>query len=126
MPKSEIDDIFASKAQAKPAIPSKEKKKKKKKKLIPLPEVNDAPPPTKKRPLPETIVDTSAAPVKRIKTQKAKSQPDSTNDSFADSRGRGSRKKTEEGWAVYKEDELGISNEGGDTPECPFDCTCCF
>ncbi|KAI0094716.1 hypothetical protein BDY19DRAFT_37973 [Irpex rosettiformis] len=33
---------------------------------------------------------------------------------------------TEEGFSIYKEDELGISQEGGDTPLCPFDCQCCF
>jgi hypothetical protein len=50
-------------------------------------------------------------------------------------------RRTEEGYAIYKEDELGINNEGGgqlaqlsfaltngrlaDTPLCPFDCNCC-
>jgi len=51
-------------------------------------------------------------------------------------------RKTEEGWNVYKEDELGITAHGGgklnllllfslfyplgpDTPLCPFDCQCC-
>jgi hypothetical protein len=32
---------------------------------------------------------------------------------------------TEEGWNVYTPDELNIGR-GKDTPECPFDCECCF
>ena len=32
---------------------------------------------------------------------------------------------TEEGWKVYTPEELNIGL-GGDTPECPFDCNCCF
>lgn len=37
-----------------------------------------------------------------------------------------SRKRTEEGYAVYTEDELGLGSKGGDTSLCPFDCDCCF
>lgn len=38
-----------------------------------------------------------------------------------------SRKRTEEGYAVYSEEELGLGKKGGgDTPQCPFDCNCCF
>jgi hypothetical protein len=37
------------------------------------------------------------------------------------------RKRTEEGYAIYGEDELGLGcSKGGDTPLCPFDCDCCF
>jgi hypothetical protein len=35
------------------------------------------------------------------------------------------RKRTEEGYAIYHEDELKM-NKGGDTDLCPFDCTCCY
>ncbi|KAL5492052.1 hypothetical protein ACEPAI_3499 [Sanghuangporus weigelae] len=45
---------------------------------------------------------------------------------FKDSRGSGPRKRTEEGFLVYKEDELGIRDGGGNTPLCPFDCDCSF
>ncbi|KAF7847852.1 hypothetical protein BT93_L2513 [Corymbia citriodora subsp. variegata] len=38
-----------------------------------------------------------------------------------------SRKKTADGLTIYTEDELGINKaDGGDTPLCPFDCSCCF
>lgn len=37
------------------------------------------------------------------------------------------RKKTNDGLAIYTEEELGISKaDAGDTPLCPFDCSCCF
>jgi hypothetical protein len=34
-------------------------------------------------------------------------------------------KRTEEGFFVFKEAELGIDPEAGGTPLCPFDCDCC-
>ncbi|KAI6153439.1 DUF1764-domain-containing protein [Pisolithus tinctorius] len=95
---SEIDEIFAAKPQA---TASKTKKKAKQS--------------SSKRSNPETVVDSSS-------TQR----PQHDDDRFKDSRGTGSRQKTEEGYNIYKEDELGIGNEGGDTPLCPFDCNCCM
>jgi len=47
-------------------------------------------------------------------------------DRFKDSRGTGPRRKTEEGFSIFKEAELGINPEAGGTPLCPFDCDCCF
>ncbi|XP_054784841.1 uncharacterized protein C6G9.01c-like [Prosopis cineraria] len=39
----------------------------------------------------------------------------------------GPRKTTEDGLAIYTEEELGINKaEAGTTPLCPFDCSCCF
>mmetsp|Transcript_37257 Transcript_37257/g.66693 ORF Transcript_37257/g.66693 Transcript_37257/m.66693 type:complete len:146 (-) Transcript_37257:154-591(-) len=35
------------------------------------------------------------------------------------------RKRTEEGYVIYHEDELRM-NKGGGTDLCPFDCTCCY
>uniref|UniRef100_A0A061RCL0 DUF1764-domain-containing protein n=1 Tax=Tetraselmis sp. GSL018 TaxID=582737 RepID=A0A061RCL0_9CHLO len=35
------------------------------------------------------------------------------------------RKRTEEGFPIYNEEELKL-NKGGDTDLCPFDCDCCF
>ncbi|KAF8642382.1 hypothetical protein AX16_009650 [Volvariella volvacea WC 439] len=93
-----------------------------------------------KRPAPVTVVDTSL-PSKKVKLDRPKAgekprsvksprpKSEGSNDDnakFADSRGSGPRRKTEEGWNIYKEDELGISMQGGDTPLCPFDCDCCF
>ncbi|KAK7362825.1 hypothetical protein VNO77_04949 [Canavalia gladiata] len=37
------------------------------------------------------------------------------------------RKKTEDGLSIYTEEELGMTNaDAGNTPLCPFDCSCCF
>jgi len=128
---SEIDYIFSSKANSK-------QKKQKKLAATSLPKskgVEESS--SKKRPLPETVVDTSAdlvgpskrrkkdiIPDKNSKPKKSKKSREPTD--FEDSRGSGDRPKTEEGWAVYKEAELGLNDEGGDTPLCPFDCNCCF
>lgn len=137
---SEIDDIFASKGKqkVKPADPAptatdnnkkKKKKKKKKPETAPVEEASSS----KKRPVPETVVDTSVQiPQKRQKVRpapekatKSKKEQEDEQD-FKDSRGTGPRRKTEEGWAIFKEAELGIDPTAGDTPLCPFDCDCCF
>ena len=44
------------------------------------------------------------------------------DDGFGDSR---KRKKTEDGLPVFYDSELKIGL-GKDTPDCPFDCDCCF
>ncbi|GAB4837122.1 hypothetical protein Ancab_002033 [Ancistrocladus abbreviatus] len=39
----------------------------------------------------------------------------------------GSRRKTQDGLAIYTEEDLGINRkDAGNTPLCPFDCSCCF
>ena len=35
-------------------------------------------------------------------------------------------RRTEEGFAIYGEEELGLTKQGGDTAQCPFDCECCY
>ncbi|KAE9410946.1 DUF1764-domain-containing protein [Gymnopus androsaceus JB14] len=147
MPKSEIDDIFASKGKiaAQPSVGSaaaSSSKSKKRKRKAETDENPSSQPSAKK--VPETIIDPSASmpSAKRVKATKAsekaaepkgKAKRESKNvkeqeDRFKDSRGSGPRRKTEEGWSIYKVDELGIGDDdqGGDTPLCPFDCDCCF
>ncbi|KAI5991643.1 hypothetical protein EDD15DRAFT_2276598 [Pisolithus albus] len=118
MPASEIDEIFASKPKTKGSPPKTKKKTKRS---------------SSKRSNPETVIDPSSRhhPQKRqridgqsVLSSKGSSRDD--NDRFRDSRGTSSRRKTDEGYSIYKEDELGIGNSGGDTPLCPFDCSCCF
>jgi hypothetical protein len=58
------------------------------------------------------VKDTRATSKARPKSSKPSKKDD---DGFADSRGTGPRKHTEEGWSVFKEDELGISAESGGT-----------
>ncbi|KAI6031889.1 hypothetical protein BKA83DRAFT_4206908, partial [Pisolithus microcarpus] len=100
MPASEIDEIFASKPKTKGSPPPPPKTKKKTKRS------------SSKRSNPETS------------TLSSKSSPRHDDDRFKNSRGTSSRPKTEEGYSIYKEDELGIGNAGGGTPLCPFDCNC--
>ncbi|KAJ7932600.1 hypothetical protein B0H13DRAFT_1956137 [Mycena leptocephala] len=125
---SEIDDIFAKRpvASTSAIVPPKKKQKTKEK----APEKSASVPSSKKRPAPETIIDPSTrAPLqKKSKVDKPSIATTDKEDTerFKDSRGSGPRRKTEEGWSIYKEDELGITNDGGDTPLCPFDCDCCF
>ncbi|KAF9458218.1 hypothetical protein BDZ94DRAFT_124477 [Collybia nuda] len=142
---SEIDDIFAFKGKIQPpqpiaststCIPSekvrkKKKKQNKRKRDVESGDEAEAPHHTHR---PTTIVDQSTfipspknpkidrAPA----TVRAKVPKPVTHDQLKDSRGVGPRRKTTEGWFVYKEDELGIHDKGGDTPLCPFDCDCCF
>lgn len=56
---------------------------------------------------------------------KPKKVQGSKDDIFGAEAGKG-RKRTEEGFAIYGEDELGLGKKGGDTDLCPFDCDCCF
>lgn len=49
----------------------------------------------------------------------------SKDDIFGGESGKG-RKRTEEGYVIYTEDELKLGTGGGDTELCPFDCDCCF
>ncbi|KAF7310738.1 hypothetical protein HMN09_00616800 [Mycena chlorophos] len=108
---NEIDDIFESKKRPAPsdsAAPSKKRQKR----SAPVDTPSDASHSSKKN-------KTDPKPT----TKPPKKQDDIQK--FKDSRGTGPRRKTEEGFAIYKEDELGINDEGGDTPLCPFDCDCC-
>ncbi|KAI8818252.1 uncharacterized protein EV422DRAFT_570027 [Fimicolochytrium jonesii] len=47
------------------------------------------------------------------------------NDAFGDSRGLIATRRTDDGFGVFTTDELAIG-KGGDTPQCPFDCWCCY
>ncbi|KAH9968797.1 hypothetical protein BC827DRAFT_1165655 [Russula dissimulans] len=149
-PSSEIDDIFTRKAETVTVQASgsnlKQKRRKKKRPETPPAEPN--------APTPEIVLDPSTQrlhastsktvshdrleqPKKRRKVVETKSD----EDKFKDSRGTGPRRKTDEGFTIYKENELGIDPEAGGqlsitlrefihipsgTPLCPFDCNCCF
>ncbi|PIL32073.1 hypothetical protein GSI_06777 [Ganoderma sinense ZZ0214-1] len=126
-----------SKTSSNPALPpDKEKRGKKRKahdgdKLLKRKHerTDDAPAPSKpaKRKMPETVFDPSVVLpyAKQSKTAKAEKSGVSAvqskkskkaredEDRFKDSRGTGPRRKTEEGFTIYKEDELGITDQGG-------------
>ncbi|XP_011009707.1 PREDICTED: uncharacterized protein C6G9.01c [Populus euphratica] len=62
---------------------------------------------------------------KSMKKKKKKSKEDEER-RFTDPPSK-SRMKTEDGFSIYTEEELGFNNSsGGGTPLCPFDCDCCF
>ena len=62
---------------------------------------------------------------KRKKSDKKK--PKRLDESEFVDRPSRSRKKTEDGLTIYTEEELGLSKgDAGNTPLCPFDCSCCF
>ncbi|KAI0757115.1 hypothetical protein C8Q80DRAFT_1265087 [Daedaleopsis nitida] len=117
----------------------KDKEKSAKRKRDDEPE-DAAPAKPPKRQVPETVFDPSiglpstttkgkaanAEKTSSVATKHKKPKKDREEEErFKDSRGTGPRRKTEEGFLIYKEDELGISGQGGDTPLCPFDCQCC-
>lgn len=56
-----------------------------------------------------------------------KAKVEGSKDDIFGEQGKSGRKKTEEGFVIYTEDELGLGKKGGgDTPLCPFDCDCCY
>ena len=86
----------------------------------------------KKRKKPEQIkadkanVNGEEKPKSKKKKKKKKKSKEDEERRFTDPPSK-SRKKTEDGFSIYTEDELGFNNSsGGGTPLCPFDCDCCF
>ncbi|KAK7319705.1 hypothetical protein RJT34_04430 [Clitoria ternatea] len=64
---------------------------------------------------------------KKKKKKNAKRKTDGPDDGEFGDQSAQPRKKTEDGLSIYTEEELGISNvNAGNTPLCPFDCSCCF
>lgn len=95
---SEIDDIFNQ-------VKSKQSKQKEEDKVKP-----------------STGMEAAAADKAASKGRKFAGSKD---DLFGKEEEKG-RKRTEEGYRIYTEDELGLNKKGGDTDLCPFDCDCCF
>jgi hypothetical protein len=82
--------------------------------------ISPQPPPHPSTPHPPPPARPSPTPQGKPKVEGSK------DDIFGQSTGK-SRKKTEEGFNVYTEDELGMGRRGGgDTDACPFDCDCCY
>ncbi|KAJ8900278.1 hypothetical protein K2173_024918 [Erythroxylum novogranatense] len=82
----------------------------------------------KKRKNPDQQPNRSVAedPKSLKKKQKQKKSREEKEGNFADPPAK-SRRKTDDGFTVYTEEELGIHNGNtGGTPLCPFDCDCCF
>lgn len=58
----------------------------------------------------------------KLKQQKAQAAGKKAAPMQGDSNAR--RRKTDDGFNLYTEEELGLG-ESGTTPDCPFDCQCC-
>ncbi|KAI8101746.1 hypothetical protein M9434_006813 [Picochlorum sp. BPE23] len=58
--------------------------------------------------------------------QKTKNNIEGSKDDIFGNEAENERKRTDEGYAIYTEAELGFGKKGGDTDLCPFDCDCCF
>ncbi|XP_050208814.1 uncharacterized protein C6G9.01c [Mercurialis annua] len=102
--------------------PKKEKPKKKKKPSNEIDEIFAG----KKRKKPEKNGNGDEKSKSSEKKTKKKKTREDREGRFTDPPVK-SRKKTEDGFNIYAEDELGInSSNGGGTPLCPFDCECCF
>jgi hypothetical protein len=74
-------------------------------------------------------MDKIAKQIKETKASKAtekRAAPATEDDEFFDSRGLLNKKRKKvDGVYVYYLDELGVG-QGGGTPDCPFDCKCCY
>eukprot|EP00877_Chromochloris_zofingiensis_P010526 jgi/Chrzof1/5727/Cz16g13080.t1 len=99
--KDEINDIFGSKKKQKPATVEQSAN-------AGDPQVSDV-----------------AAHVKQAREAKLSKLEGSKDDIFGEEATK-ARKRTEEGYTIYSETELGLGKKGGDTDLCPFDCDCCF
>ncbi|CAO3616707.1 unnamed protein product [Cunninghamella blakesleeana] len=74
----------------------------------------------------EEVVFAELAAVKKDNKRKAPSKPIvNDDDTFGDSRGKKAKRTTDDGYPLYDVKDLKIG-EGKDTPDCPFDCQCCF
>ena len=68
--------------------------------------------------------DKPAPEVKKTKTSKSSDQKKSKGVTDTP-KAPAARKYTKEGFKIYTTEELKVG-QGGDTPDCPFDCDCCF
>lgn len=75
------------------------------------------------------LCDLQALFSQKAKAAAAAPAPPSTpdEDDFADSRGLKKKRRatTAEGYPIFLATELKVG-QGGDGPDCPFDCDCCF
>ncbi|GAK64274.1 DUF1764-domain-containing protein [Moesziomyces antarcticus] len=128
---SKTSDKAASKSTSSSASNSNSKSKRKR-------EADSAP--SKKRAV-EVVTDTSSSiPTSIAAPPPPKTRPSKSSASngafdaakqaeleeFANSRGGGERKTTDDGLRIFSAAELGMNDDGGDTELCPFDCNCSY
>ncbi|SAM08233.1 hypothetical protein [Absidia glauca] len=136
---NEIDDIFATKkivkdapTQEEPAPLTKQQKRKQKKKAAVAEEEETKAPKedgSEDEEDEHKVQEVIFAQLAAAKNLKRKAQPppptSMDDDQFGDSRGKKAKRTTDDGYPLYDVKDLRIG-EGQDTPECPFDCQCCF
>ncbi|CAM0141031.1 unnamed protein product [Umbelopsis sp. WA50703] len=114
---SEIDDIFAKKSNDKKPKDVVEKESESS-------DENDQAETASSSKAAEEVVFAELAAVKASKKRAAPPKI-ADDDGFSDSRGKKSKRMTDDGYPLYDVKDLNIGL-GGDTPDCPFDCTCCY
>ncbi|KAJ1509469.1 hypothetical protein HMI54_002375 [Coelomomyces lativittatus] len=132
---NEINDIFNKKTTLKPPTSSlkKEVKKLHQNKNAPKETTTTGPPLITKenKDSPSVLVTDLTEITKRVETKLKRPFPSSEKFSKLESKdeflGKNTTKKrlTEEGYRVYCLEDL-VSQTGGNTPSCPFDCECCY
>ena len=74
----------------------------------------------------EQEIYSQLASAKKRRTREPAVVPDPALEAFCNTRaGKVARQKTPEGYRIFSEEELKIG-KGGKSPDCPFDCHCCF
>ncbi|KAJ1580962.1 hypothetical protein NDA12_000188 [Ustilago hordei] len=71
-----------------------------------------------------TIARASGAPAKSRPPNRQTTADDL--DRLTDWRATSARKRTDDGLPIFTAAELRLGEGSGDTPDCPFDCQCCF
>lgn len=81
---------------------------------------------SRKKPSTDPIAETNTSK-KTIPTIPPPASLPSDDDDWTDSKGARRRRRptTDEGYPIFTATEMKIGL-GGDTPECPFDCSCCY
>ncbi|KAI7861884.1 hypothetical protein BDF14DRAFT_1862835 [Spinellus fusiger] len=78
----------------------------------------------------EQIIFAELAAAKSLKKRQAPPMPvamEQEDDGFGDSRGKKGKRLTDDGYPLYDVGDKHLRlGQGLDTPECPFDCSCCY
>ncbi|KAI8476062.1 MAG: hypothetical protein J3K34DRAFT_516967 [Monoraphidium minutum] len=118
--KDEIDDIFSSKPAKKAAAAAADEEGGSGGGAAQAPAAADGGEDT-------AALSELAEQVKAAREKAKRPKVEGSKDDIFGVAGGKSRKRTEEGFAIYSEEELGFSKRNaGETDLCPFDCDCCY
>ncbi|KAI8449936.1 hypothetical protein BY996DRAFT_4366673 [Phakopsora pachyrhizi] len=132
---SELDSIFSRKASSSTSDkdrPTSSKSKRsnpdqqKRSSILNVKTIRSITQDSKKGKDPSQRLITRSSKINQLQSKrKLNSEEDEEELKFRDSRGNRLSAKTDDGLYIYSIEELRIGL-GGETPECPFDCNCCF